>query len=156
MVIGHEPLGLVEEVGAAVASVKPGDRVTVPTHICCGFCASCVSGRSAECLMTNPPQAGAAYGYPGMGDYRGAQAELLRVPFADANCLRLPGEPGDEYEDDFVLLADAFPSAYHATELAGVSTGDSVAIFGAGAIGLLTVYCARLRGAADIYVVDNI
>jgi glutathione-independent formaldehyde dehydrogenase len=156
MVIGHEPLGVVEEVGPSVVSVKPGDRVTVPTHICCGFCASCVSGRSAECLMTNPGQAGAAYGYPGMGGYRGAQAELLRVPFADANCLRLPGEPGDEWEDDFVLLADAFPSGYHAAELAAVSTGDSVAIFGAGAIGLLAAYSARLRGAADIYVVDNI
>jgi glutathione-independent formaldehyde dehydrogenase len=156
MVIGHEPLGVVEEVGSAVVSIKPGDRVTVPTHICCGFCASCVSGRSAECLMTNPGQTGAAYGYPGMGGYRGAQTELLRVPFADANCLRLPGEPGDEWEDDFVLLADAFPSGYHAAELAGVSPGDSVAIFGAGAIGLLAAYSARLRGAADVYVVDNI
>lgn len=156
MVIGHEPLGVVEEVGSAVVSVSPGDRVTVPTHICCGFCASCVTGRSAECLTTNPGTAGAAYGYPGMGDYRGAQAELLRVPFADANCLRLPGEPGDEWEDDFVLLADAFPSGYHATELARVSMGDSVAIFGAGAIGLLAAYSARLRGAADIYIVDYI
>jgi len=156
MVIGHEPLGVVEEVGSSVYAVKPGDRVTVPTHICCGFCASCVSGRSGECLMNNPGQAGAAYGYPGMGDYRGAQAELLRVPFADANCLRLPGEPGDRWEDDFVLLADAFPSGYHATELARVSTGDSVAVFGAGAIGLLAAYAARLRGAADVYVVDNV
>jgi glutathione-independent formaldehyde dehydrogenase len=156
MVIGHEPVGVVQEVGSAVVSVKPGDRVTVPTHICCGFCASCVSGRSAECLINNPGQAGAAYGYPGMGDYRGAQAELLRVPFADANCLRLPGEPGDQWEDDFVLLADAFPTGYHAAELAGVSAGDSVAVFGAGAIGLLSAYCARLRGAGDIYVVDNV
>src|SRR5947209_15856220 len=102
MVIGHEPLGVVEEVGSSVYAVKPGDRVTVPTHICCGFCASCVSGRSGECLMNNPGQAGAAYGYPGMGDYRGAQPELLPVPFAGANCLRLPGEPGDRWEDDFV------------------------------------------------------
>jgi len=156
MIIGHEPLGVVEEVGSSVVSVKPGDRVTVPTHICCGFCASCVSGRSAECLMNNPGQTGAAYGYPGMGGYRGAQAELLRVPFADANCLRLPGEPGDQWEDDFVLLADAFPTGYHAAVLADVSIGDSVAVFGAGAIGLLSAYSARLRGAADIYVVDNI
>ncbi len=156
MVIGHEPLGVVEAVGSSVVSVKPGDRVTVPTHICCGFCAACVSGRSAECLTNHPGEAGAAYGYPGMGDFRGAQAELLRVPFADANCLRVPGEPGDGWEDDFVLLADAFPSGYHAAELAGVSAGDSVAIFGAGAIGLLAALSARLRGAADVYVVDDI
>ncbi len=157
MVIGHEPLGVVEEVGPSVVSVKKGDRVTVPTHICCGFCYNCVRGDSASCLTTNPPQFGAAYGYPHMGPYRGAQAELLRVPFADANCLRLPGEPGDGWEHDFVLLADAFTTGYHATELARVSPGDSVAIFGAGSIGLLAAYCAlRLRGATEVYVVDNI
>src|SRR5690348_12444842 len=157
MVIGHEPLGIVEAVGSAVVSIRPGDRVVVPTHICCGFCYNCVRGYSASCLTTNPGSAGAAYGYPDMGPYRGAQTELLRVPFADANCLRLPGEPGDQWEHDFVLLADAFPTGYHATELAQVSTGDSVAIFGAGTIGLLTAYCAlHLRGASDVYVVDSI
>lgn len=73
------------------------------------------------------------------------------------NCLRLSGEPGDDWEHDFVLLADAFPTGYHATELAQVSSGDTVAIFGAGAIGLLAAYCAlRLRGAAEVYVVDTI
>ncbi len=118
LVIGHEPLGIVERVGADVVSVREGDRVTVPTHICCGFCANCVHGFSASCLTTNPGKAGAAYGYPGMGPYPGAQAERLRVPFADANCLRLPGEPHDRWEHDFVLLADALPTAYHATELA--------------------------------------
>jgi glutathione-independent formaldehyde dehydrogenase len=157
MVIGHEPLGVVEEVGAAVVSVRKGDRVTVPTHICCGFCSNCVRGYTDACLTTNPGAAGAAYGYPGMGGYRGAQAELLRVPFADANCLRLPGEPGDDQEHDFVLLADAFPTGYHATEMAQVSPGDSVAIFGAGAIGLLAAYCAiHLRGAGEVYVVDDV
>jgi glutathione-independent formaldehyde dehydrogenase len=157
MVIGHEPLGVVEEIGSAVTSVRWGDRVVVPTHICCGFCPSCVHGYSGACLTTNPGKAGAAYGYPGMGGYRGAQAEFVRVPFADANCLRLPGEPGDEYEHDFVLLADALPTGYHATVLAGVHPGDSVAIYGAGAIGLLTAYCAlRLRGAAVVYVVDRV
>ncbi len=94
-VIGHEPLGVVEEVGSAVVSVQKGDRVTVPAHICCGFCAMCVEGSSSECLTTNLGQAGAAYGYPNKGGYQGAQAELLRVPFADANCLKLPGEPND-------------------------------------------------------------
>lgn len=157
MVIGHEPLGVVEELGSAVVSVRRGDRVTVPTHICCGFCFNCVRGYTDACLTVHPGSAGAAYGYPGMGPYRGAQTELVRVPFADANCLRLPGEPGDSWEHDFVLLADAFPSGYHATELAQVSPGDSVAIFGAGAIGLLAAYSAiQLRGASEVYVVDNI
>ena len=157
MVIGHEPLGVVAEVGPAVVSIQAGDRVTVPTHICCGFCINCVRGYTDACLTTNPGSAGAAYGYPGMGSYRGTQTELVRVPFADANCLRLPGEPGDQWEHDFVLLADAFPTGYHATALAQVGSGDSVAIFGAGAIGLLAAYSAlHLRGASVVYVVDDI
>jgi glutathione-independent formaldehyde dehydrogenase len=155
-VIGHEPLGVVVEVGSAVNSIAKGDRVVVPTHICCGFCAMCVEGHSSACLTTNPGAAGAAYGYPNRGGYQGAQAQLLRVPFADANCLKLPGEPGDAWEDDFVLLADAFTTGYHATAIIDVGPGDSVAIFGAGSVGLLAAYSARLRGAARIYVIDAI
>jgi glutathione-independent formaldehyde dehydrogenase len=155
-VIGHEPLGVVEEVGSAVESVRKGDRVVVPTHICCGFCAMCVEGYSSACLMAYPGHAGAAYGYPNKGGYEGAQTELLRVPFADANCLKLPGEPGDPWEDDFVLLADAFPTGYHAASIIGVGASDTVAVFGAGAVGLLAAYSARLRGAARAYVVDAI
>jgi len=156
MVIGHEPLGVVERVGEAVVNVRVGDRVTVPTHICCGFCPNCVHGFSAQCLTTNPGKAGAAYGYPDMGGYTGAQTELLRVPFADANCLRLPGEAGDRWEHDFVLLADALPTAFHAAELAGIREGDIVAIYGAGAIGLLATMCAFMRGAAEVFVVDAV
>jgi glutathione-independent formaldehyde dehydrogenase len=156
LVLGHEPMGTVEEVGEAVRSVKRGDRVVVPTHLYCGFCFNCRRGRSASCLTVNPGTYGAAYGYAGMGPYRGAQAELLRVPFADANCVKLPGEPHDELEDDFVLLADAWVTGWHATELAGVYPTCSVAIFGAGAIGLLAAYTALLRGAAEVYVVDMI
>jgi glutathione-independent formaldehyde dehydrogenase len=156
MVIGHEPLGVVERVGDAVVNVRVGDRVTVPTHICCGFCANCVHGYSAQCLTNNPGKAGAAYGYPGMGGYTGAQTELLRVPFGDANCLRLPGEPGDRYEHDFVLLADALPTAFHATQMVDIRNGDIVVIYGAGAIGLLTAMCAFVRGAAQVFVVDAI
>lgn len=155
-IIGHEPLGVVEEVGSAVVSVKKGDRVTVPTHICCGFCAMCVDGHSSACLTTNPGEAGAAYGYPNKGGYQGAQAELLRVPFADANCLKLPGEPGDQWEDDFVLLADAFTTGYHAAAVCDVAPGDTVAIFGAGSVGLLAAYSAKLRGAARVYIVDAV
>lgn len=155
-VIGHEPLGVVEEVGSAVKSIRKGDRVVVPTHICCGFCAMCVDGNSSACLTTNPGHAGAAYGYPNKGGYEGAQAELLRVPLADANCLKLPGEPGDDFEDDFVLLADAFPTGYHAVSIIEIGPGDTVVVFGAGAVGLLAAYSARLRGAARVYVVDAI
>ncbi|MGA2365896.1 MAG: glutathione-independent formaldehyde dehydrogenase [Steroidobacteraceae bacterium] len=155
-IIGHEPLGVVEELGSAVKSLRKGDRVVVPTHICCGFCAMCMAGHSSACLTTNPGAAGAAYGYPNKGGYQGAQAQFLRVPLADANCLKLPGEPGDAWEDDFVLLADAFTTGYHATAVIDVGPGDTVAIFGAGAIGLLAAYSCRLRGAARIYVVDAV
>ena len=91
---------------------------------------------------------------PGMGPFRGSQAELVRVPFADANCVVLPGESGDEHEDDFVLIADAWVTGWHATELAGVRPADTVAVFGAGAVGLLAAYSARLRGASEVYSVD--
>ncbi len=155
-VIGHEPLGVVEEVGSAVKNVKKGDRITVPTHICCGFCAMCTEGHTSACLMTNPPSAGAAYGYPNKGGYQGAQAELLRIPLADANSLKLPGEPGDQWEDDFVLLADAWTTGYHAAAIADVGPGDTVAVFGAGSVGLLAAYSARLRGAARVYVIDAV
>jgi glutathione-independent formaldehyde dehydrogenase len=155
-VIGHEPLGFVEDAGAAVKNVKKGDRVVVPTHICCGFCAMCADGHTSACLITNPGQAGAAYGYPNKGDYQGTQAELVRVPFADANCLKLPGERADAWENDFVLLADAFPTGYHATGIIKIAPADTVVIFGAGAVGLLAAYSARLRGAARVYSVDAI
>ena len=155
-IIGHEPLGVVEEVGSAVVNVKKGDRVTVPTHICCGFCAMCSQGHTSACLTTNPGAAGAAYGYPNKGGYPGAQAEYLRVPIADANCLKLPGEPGDKWEDDFVLLADAFTTGYHAAATIDVGPGDTVVVFGAGAVGLLAAYSAVLRGAARVYSVDAI
>ena len=155
-VIGHEPLGIVEETGSAVTNVKWGDRVVVPTHICCGYCAMCSDGHTSACLTANPGHAGAAYGYPNKGGYEGAMTELLRVPFADANCLKLPGEAGDRWEDDFVLLADAFTTGYHATGIIGIAPGDTVVVFGAGAVGLLAAYSARLRGAARIYTVDAV
>jgi glutathione-independent formaldehyde dehydrogenase len=91
-----------------------------------------------------------------MGPYPGGQAEYLRVPYADFNCLKLPGRPGDDFEDDFLLLSDVFPTGYHGAELAGVGPGDTVAVFGAGPVGLLAAYSSFLRGAAEVYVVDGI
>jgi glutathione-independent formaldehyde dehydrogenase len=156
LVLGHEPLGVIERTGTAVTSVGPGDRVVMPTHLYCGTCPNCARGLTAACSRIRPGGFGAAYGYAGMGPYRGAQAELLRVPYADANCVPLPGEPGDGYEDAFVLLADAFVTGWHATELARVGPGDSVAVFGAGTVGLLAAHAALIRGAGQVFVVDHI
>jgi glutathione-independent formaldehyde dehydrogenase len=153
----EDPADVVVRVtSSAVSLVKPGDRVVIPTHLYCGMCFNCVRGYTAACLRVRPGGFGAAYGYAGLGPYRGAQAELLRVPFADANCIRVPGSPRDELEDDFVLLADAFVTGWHATELAFMQPGCTVAVFGAGTIGLLAAYSALLRGAAEVYVVDHV
>jgi glutathione-independent formaldehyde dehydrogenase len=156
LVLGHEPLGVVRAVGEDVHLVRPGQRVVVPTHLFCGVCYNCARGYSAACLRVRPGGFGAAYGYAGMGPYRGAQADLLRVPFADANCIPLPGEPGDEREDDFLMLADAFVTGWHATELGQVKPTSTVAVFGAGAVGLLAAHSALIKGAAEVYVVDHI
>ncbi|HWQ47806.1 MAG TPA: glutathione-independent formaldehyde dehydrogenase [Methanosarcina sp.] len=155
-IFGHEPLGVVEEVGDAVVSLKKGDRVVVTFNVACGYCFNCVRGFSSACLTVNSEIAGGAFGYAKMGPYRGAQAELLRVPFAEFNCTKLPGSPGDKWEDDFVLLADIFPTSYYATKLAVVQPGSSVAVFGAGPVGLLAAYSAMLQGAAQVFVVDYI
>lgn len=154
-VFGHENQGIIEDVGSAVVSIKKGDRVVLPFNIGCGFCFNCSRQYTNACLTANPDHPGAGYGYTGLGPYRGGQAEYLRVPFADFNCLKLPGKPGDELEDDFVLLADIFPTSWHSTELANVKAGDSVAIFGAGPVGLLAAYSAILKSAAEVYVVDR-
>lgn len=155
-VVGHEIMGVIDEVGEAVRSIKRGDRVVLPFNISCGFCFNCHRGHTEACLTMNPEAPHAAYGYAGMGPYQGGQAEFVLVPHADFNCLKLPGKPGDEWEDDFLLLSDVFPTAYHATELACVTPGKTVAVFGAGPVGLLTAYCAMLKGASEVYVVDNV
>lgn len=155
-VFGHENMGVIEKVGSAVKNVRVGDRVVLPFNIGCGFCFNCTRGFSNACLTTNPQGHGGGYGYAGMGPHRGGQAELVRVPYADYNCLKLPGTPGDEFEDDFILLADVFPTGYHATEQAHVRPGDTVAIFGAGPVGLMAAMSAKIKGASEIYVVDNV
>jgi len=155
-VVGHEIMGVIEEVGNAVESIKKGDRVVLPFNIACGFCFNCHRGHTEACLTMNPEQPHAAYGYAGMGPYQGGQAEFVLVPHADFNCLKLPGKAGDQWEEDFLLLSDVFPTAFHATELACVAPGKTVAVFGAGPVGLLSAYCSVLKGASEVYVVDSI
>lgn len=154
IVFGHENLGIIEEVGSGVTSLSEGDRVVMPFNVACGFCKNCLAENTGFCLTVNPGFAGGAYGYVAMGPYLGGQAERVRVPYADFNCLKLP--PGEEYETDFVLLADIFPTGYHGCELAGVSPGESVAVFGAGPVGLMAAYSALLRGAAKVFSVDRV
>jgi glutathione-independent formaldehyde dehydrogenase len=154
IVFGHENQGIVEEVGDAVVRVKKGDRVNMPFNVGCGFCFNCERGYSGYCLTVNPGFAGGAYGYVNMGPYRGGQAEYLRVPFADYNCLRLP--EGEEHEQDFAMLADIFPTGYHGAELADVKPGETVAVFGAGPVGLMAAYSCYIRGASVVYVVDRV
>jgi glutathione-independent formaldehyde dehydrogenase len=153
MVLGHENLGEVIEVGNAVNRVKVGDWVCLPFNVACGFCKNCERGFTNACLTTNPGHVGAGYGYAGMGPYRGGQAELLRVPYGDFNCLRLPPD-AEEKQTDYVMLADIFPTGWHATELAGVLPGESVVIYGSGPVGLMAAYSAMLKGAAKVMIVD--
>jgi glutathione-independent formaldehyde dehydrogenase len=154
IVFGHENMGIIEETGPGVTSLKKGDRVVMPFNVACGFCKNCVDGFTGFCLTVNPGFAGGAYGYVSMGPWIGGQAEYVRVPYADFNCLRLP--EGKEHETDFVLLADIFPTGYHGCELAGVSPGDSVAVYGGGPVGLMAAYSALLRGASKVFVVDRV
>lgn len=156
VVLGHEIMGVIEETGPGVFSIKRGDRVVLPFNIACGVCFNCVRGFYNACLTANPEAASAAYGYVAMGPYRGGQAEFVRVSWADVNCLKLPGKPGDQWEDDFLLLSDVFPTGFHATEMAGVGPGKTVAIFGAGPVGLLAAYSSIIKGAAEVYVVDHV
>ena len=153
-ILGHENLGVVVEVGAGVQRIKVGDRVCLPFNIGCGFCKNCEKGLTGFCLTANPGMAGAAYGFAGMGPYSGGQAEYLRVPFGDFNCLLLPPD-AEEKENDYVMLSDIFPTGYHATMLAGVEAGDSVVIYGAGPVGLMAAMSANLKGASKVMVVDT-
>ncbi len=153
-ILGHENMGEVIEVGNAVDRVKVGDIVCLPFNIGCGFCENCERGLSGFCLTANPGTAGAAYGFAGMGPYSGGQAERLRVPYGDYNCLVLPPD-AKEKENDYVMLSDIFPTGYHATELAGVKPGESVVIYGAGPVGLMAAMSANIKGASQVFVVDT-
>lgn len=153
-ILGHENLGEVIEVGKAVVVIKVGDMVCLPFNIGCGHCRNCESGLTGFCLTMNPGFAGAAYGFAGMGPYSGGQAEYLRVPYGDFNCLKLP-EDAKEKENDYAMLSDIFPTGYHATELAGVKTGDTVVIYGAGPVGLMAALSATIKGASKVMVVDS-
>ncbi|MBY4036915.1 glutathione-independent formaldehyde dehydrogenase [Rhodococcus fascians] len=153
---GHENLGEVIEVGDGVDKVQVGERVVLPFNVACGHCKNCERGLTNYCLTAQPVDgwAGAAYGFADMGPWAGGQAELLRVPWGDFNCLRL-GEDSVDKENDYVMLADIFPTGYHATEMAGVKPGDQTVIYGSGPVGLMAALSATIRGASKVMVVDR-
>jgi len=153
---GHEFTGVVEEVGPSVQNLRRGDNVLVPFNISCGTCFFCQREMFGNCHETNPyaTAVGAIFGYSHMaGGYDGGQAQYVRVPFADVGPLKIP--PGVS-EEDAVMCTDAYPTGYQAAEMAEISTGDTVCIFGAGPVGLFAAKSAWLMGAGRVIVIDHV
>ncbi|MES2527362.1 MAG: zinc-dependent alcohol dehydrogenase [Bdellovibrionota bacterium] len=163
-IMGHETMGIVEEIGPLVTKVKVGDRIVIPFDIGCGHCHHCEEQEFSACDNTNPnfmiPEklygyGGAAlFGYSHMyGGYAGGQAEFIRVPFVDTNSLIIP----EGIDDDKVLfLSDIFPTGWMAAENCNIKPGDTVAVWGAGPVGLLAMKSAFMLGAERVIAIDHI
>ncbi|MGP4021189.1 formaldehyde dehydrogenase, glutathione-independent [Saccharopolyspora sp. 5N708] len=153
--LGHEITGEVVETGDDVLFVQPGDICSVPFNIACGRCRMCDEGKTGICLNVNPARAGAAYGYVDMGGWLGGQAEYVMVPYADFNLLRFPDrDQALEKILDLTMLSDIFPTGYHGAYTAGVTTGSTVYVAGAGPVGLAAAHAAQLLGASVVIVGD--
>jgi threonine dehydrogenase-like Zn-dependent dehydrogenase len=152
-ILGHEPMGVVEEVGPEVTEVKPGDRVVVPFNIACGSCFMCAQGLQSQCETSQVREHGtgaALFGYTALyGAVPGGQAELLRVPFGNAVPVRVPEGPPD---DRFVFLSDVLPTAWQAVEYADAPHGGTVVVLGLGPIGDMCCRVAYHRGLRAIGV----
>ena len=143
------------ETGPGVEFIKKGDLVSVPFNIACGRCRMCKEGHTGVCLNVNPGGYGSAYGYVDMGGWVGGQAEYVMVPYADWNLLKFPDkEQALEKILDLTMLSDIFPTGYHGCVSAGVTTGSTVYIAGAGPVGLAAAHAAQLLGAAVVIVGD--
>lgn len=155
--LGHEITGEVVEVGADVLFVKLGDICSVPFNIACGRCRMCNERKTGVCLNVNPARPGAAYGYVDMGGWIGGQAEYVSIPFADFNLLKFPDrDQALEKILDLTMLSDIFPTGYHGAYTAGVTTGSTVYVAGAGPVGLAAAHSAQLLGASAVIVGDMI
>ena len=155
-ILGHEGVGIVEEVGSQVRNLNPGDRVVVGSTIGCGYCSYCRAGYYAQCDNANPqgPQAGTAFfgGPEATGPIDGMQAEYARIPYASVTCVKLPENVTDEQA---IMTSDIFPTGYFGADIAGVSDGDTVAVFGCGPVGQFAIASALMMGAGRVFAVDN-
>lgn len=146
-IVGHEPMGVVAEVGPDVRTLSPGDRVVVPFNLSCGTCWMCTQGLQSQCETTQNVEHGTGaslFGYSKLyGAVPGGQAELLRVPFADTLPIKVPHGPPD---DRFLFLSDVLPTAWQAVEYADVRAGDTLLVLGAGPIGDMSARIAVQRG----------
>jgi threonine dehydrogenase-like Zn-dependent dehydrogenase len=156
-ILGHEGVGMVEEVGSAVRNMKPGDRVVIPSTIACGNCSYCRSGYYSQCDKANPngSDAGTAFfgGPATSGPFDGLQAEYARVPFANIGLVKIPDGVSD---DEAILLSDIFPTAWMAAELADIKPGSTVAVFGCGPVGQFVIASAKQLSAGRIFAIDTI
>ena len=154
-ILGHEPMGVVEEVGGEVNGIAAADRVVIPFNIACGHCWTCDRGLYSQCETTQVREwdkGGALFGYTKLyGQVPGGQAEYLRVPQAQFGPIKVPEGPPD---DRFLFLSDVLPTAWQAVEYAAVPEGGSVAVFGLGPIGQMACRIARHRGAGTVAGVD--
>ena len=156
-VIGHEPMGIVEEVGSGVTAVKKGDRVVIPFTVGCGKCFFCEHELESQCDNSNPhSDSGGYFGYSEkFGNYPGGQAEYLRVPFGNFTPFVIP--ENCELEDEKLLfLSDVLPTAYWSVVNAGVKKGDTVIVLGCGPVGLYAQKFAWLKGASRVIAVDYV
>jgi threonine dehydrogenase-like Zn-dependent dehydrogenase len=156
-VLGHEPMGVVEEVGSQVTHIRPGDRVVIPFNISCGHCWMCTRGFYAQCETTQVREQGtgaALFGYTKLyGQVPGAQAEYLRVPQAHFGPIKVP----DGFPDErFLFLSDVLPTSWQAVKYADVEPGCTVAVIGLGPIGQMSARIARHLGAERVIAVDSV
>lgn len=157
LILGHEITGEVVEAGQDVEFIKVGDLVSVPFNIACGRCRNCKERATGICLNVNPARPGAAYGYVDMGGWVGGQAEYVMVPYADFNLLKFPDKAqAMEKIRDLTCLSDILPTGYHGAVSAGVTTGSTVYVAGAGPVGLACAAACQLLGAACVIVGDLI
>ncbi len=154
-ILGHEPMGVVEEVGSEVKNITPGDRVVIPFNISCGHCWMCDQQLFSQCETTqvrDQDKGAALFGYTKLyGQVPGGQAEFLRVPQAHFGPIKVPAGPPDER---FLFLSDVIPTAWQAVQYAAVPEGGTLAVFGLGPIGQMATRVALHRGAGQVIGVD--